>query len=52
MKRKIIENGWSDEAAIKTIDRELRALVREAAAYAQSAAFPVAASLTRNVTAA
>lgn len=52
MKRKIIDNGWSDEDAIKTIDREVRAVVREAATHAQSAAFPAAPSLMTGVTAA
>ena len=51
MKARLIKDGWASEDDIKAIDREIRAVVREAAAFAQDAAEPVAADLKRNVTA-
>jgi pyruvate dehydrogenase E1 component alpha subunit len=49
---KLIANGWLGDDELKTMDREERAVVREAVAFAQAAAFPVAADLKRNVVAA
>ncbi|MDO9383052.1 MAG: thiamine pyrophosphate-dependent enzyme [Hyphomicrobiaceae bacterium] len=52
LKQRLISEGWTSDDDIKTIDREVRAIVREAVAYAQSAAAPVAADLKRDVVAA
>ncbi len=51
LKGRLLREGWTSEDDLKTIDRETRAIVRDAVAHAQNAAAPVAADLKRNVTA-
>lgn len=51
MKVRLVNAGWASDDDIKRIDRDIRALVRGAVAFAQDAAEPVAADLKRNVTA-
>lgn len=48
---KLLANGWASEDDLKTFDRAQRAIVREAVAFAQASAQPVAADLTRHVVA-
>lgn len=48
---KLLANGWADEDDLKALDREQRAVVRDAVAFAQAAAQPVAADLKRHVVA-
>lgn len=49
LRNRLLGNGWASEDEAKTIDREVRAVVRDAVAFAQAAAHPVAAELKRNV---
>jgi pyruvate dehydrogenase E1 component alpha subunit len=46
---KLVANAWASEDDLKAFDREQRAVVREAVAFAQAAPRPVAADLKRHV---
>lgn len=48
---KLLANGWATDDDLKAFDRAQRAIVREAVAFAQASARPVAADLKRNVVA-
>jgi pyruvate dehydrogenase E1 component alpha subunit len=47
----LLTHGYADEAAIKTIDREQRAVVREAVTFAQNAPPPALSDLLRDTVA-
>ena len=52
VKRRLLEDEGTDEATLKAVDKEVRALVAEAAEFAQASPEPDAAELTTDILAA
>ena len=49
LRAKILEGGYADEDTIKAIDKEIRAIVNEAATFAQESPEPDASELYTNI---
>jgi pyruvate dehydrogenase E1 component alpha subunit len=51
VKKRLIDGGHADEAALKKVDREVRAVINEAAEFAQNSPEPDLSELTAEVVA-